>query len=519
MNNKIENLKIKIQKLVNHYNANNYKFVIEQVKILLKKLPNNTYLYNLLGSCYQKLGDLINAKKIFLSILDFDKNNIAAMNNLGNTLRGLNDFNLAEEYFKKILKNDPNFIDALVNYGNLHFQLNKFEEAIKYFKKALILNNDNVLVHYNLGLTYQSLGQLDKARTHFNEISKINPNITIADKLISRVTKYKKDDPHLLEMIKKVNDTEFNDVSKINLYFALGKAFEDLKNYKDSFFYLKKGNDLKNEISKYDINEDKRLFEQIKKFFQNYNFNNKKSENFNEKQIIFILGLPRSGTSLVEQIIASHPEVYGAGELNYLENIIRKGFFNGYKLDPTALNDDTINQISKTYIDLVNGFKPTENIITDKAPHNFKWIGFIKIFFPNAKIIHCVRDPKDNCLSLYKNIFDENVDWTYNESSLYTYYENYYNLMNFWQTKLPDFILNISYEKLIAEPKKNMEKLINFCDLKWDDRCLEFYKTERQVKTVSFAQVRQPIYSSSVSSSKNYQPYLSELFSKLEKIG
>ena len=155
---------------------------------------------------------------------------------------------------------------------------------------------------------------------------------------------------------------------------------------------------------------------------------------------------------------------------------------------------------------------------TDKMPENFFWIGFIKILFPNAKVIHCVRDPKDNCLSLYKNIFDESQNWTYNKSNIFNYYKNYYELMNFWKKKLPNFIFDCKYENLINNSKVEIKKLLDFCDVSWNDNCLKFYNSKRAIKTVSVAQVRQPLYKSSISSSKNFEFYLSDLFIKLENL-
>ena len=246
MNNQI--LKDKIKKLVNYYNAENYKLVIDEANILLKKLPKNSFLINLLGSSFQRLGDQVAAKKIFLHLLQIDSDNIHAMNNLANTLKILNEFSLAEEYYIKALNIDPNYIQGIVNLGNLNYKLNNFNKATELFKKALTINNNDTLIHYNIGLNYQSLGLFDNAKFHFNEIIRIDPNNTLADRLISRITKYTNNDPHLNKMIKKLTNQNLDENSKINLCFSLGKAFEDLKKFDKSYFYLEQGNSLKNKI-------------------------------------------------------------------------------------------------------------------------------------------------------------------------------------------------------------------------------------------------------------------------------
>ena len=328
--NQIEELKNKIQKLVNQYNFGNYKLVIQEVNILLKKLPNNSFLLNLLGSCYQKLGDFDTAIKNFLQVLSTEQKNLAAMNNLANAYKDILKFEKAENLYKEIIKINPNYINAITNYANLKFQLDQYEDAIELYNRALKIDNKIENIHYNMGLTYQSYGAFTEAEKHFKEMLKINPTATIADRLISRFTKYNQENTHFKEMVERSKINNLNDNSKINLYFALGKAYEDIKDYEKSFSFIKKANDLTNSKFYYDRKDDDIFTEDIQKFFNKkdiINYVNTK----NTDKIIFILGLPRSGTSLAEQIISSHSKVYGAGELNYLENIIKKNFLQKTK--------------------------------------------------------------------------------------------------------------------------------------------------------------------------------------------
>ena len=271
----------------------------------------------------------------------------------------------------------------------------------------------------------------------------------------------------------------------------------------------------------YNIEKDLKVFNILKKFFINYNFKKINPTKY-DKKILFIVGMPRSGTSLVEQIISSHTSVYGAGELPYLNNIIQSEFFENKTLNLNKLhelnNEKKLQDIAERYNVLTSSYNYKENLITDKAPLNFLWIGLIKLIFPNSKIIHCSRSPKDNCLSLYKNLFDENLNWTYDETDLFRFYQEYDSLMSFWKKNIPDFIYDVNYENLISNSEFQIKKIVNFCDLDWEPGCIEFYKNKRAIKTVSSAQVRQSIYNSSINSSKNYEDFMPNLFSSLDSL-
>ena len=516
-----KNLKLKIERLVNHLQSGNYGLVIRESKILLKKIPNNTYLYNMIGTCYQHLNDLETAKKYFIHILHIDNKNTAALNNLGNVYKNLKNFELAEKTFKEALNLNPNFINAIVNLGSVNFELNKYKDAIMLYNKAININNNVPMAHYNLGLVYQSLGQFEKSKFHFEELLKNNPTMTAADKIMSRFTKYTFENEHIKSMVNKLDELKLTDIEKINLFFALGKAHEDLKDYKKSFYYLNKGNISKKKISKYNIEKDIHFFQTLKEFFANINFQ-KGNHKASQKKILFIVGMPRSGTSLVEQILSSHSQIYGAGELSYLDDIVQKEFFDKSTISTAKLeqlkNPDFLDKIASQYNCSINTYKSQENLITDKAPLNFRYIGLIKLIFPNSKIIHCSRSPKDNCLSLYKNLFDENLNFSYDQDDLSKFYKEYNDLMIFWNKSIPQFIHNIKYEHLISNAEGEITNLLNFCGLEWEKDCLQFYKNKRAIKTVSSAQVRKSFYNSSVDSYKNYERFLNDLNSSLDKI-
>ena len=225
----------------------------------------------------------------------------------------------------------------------------------------------------------------------------------------------------------------------------------------------------------------------------------------NKKKIIFIVGMPRSGTTLAEQIISSHKNVYGAGELMFLSEMLLDKFSDKNKkiINFQNLQDDYLTNIS-----LIDKSKKN---ITDKAPLNFRWIGFINVIFPNSKIIHCSRDMMDNCWSIYKNNFDAGLSFSFNLSDLGKYYNLYQNLMNFWHSKYPGKIYDLIYENLANNQETEVKKLLNFCELEWDSNCLKHHNNTKPIKTVSAVQARKPIYKTSMKSSDKYSEYLEEL--------
>ena len=307
---------------------------------------------------------------------------------------------------------------------------------------------------------------------------------------------------------------------KTDIYFSLGKAFEDLKDYEKSFNYLEKANLIKNKEINYNLSNHERLIKSIIKLFDNFDFEKNKKK-ATEKQIIFICGMPRSGSTLVEQMIAAHNKVSGAGELSYVRDTVIKNFLEEFKFNKQKITEeasDERNIIAEEYIELLKHHKFKTNIVTDKAPQNFLWLGFIKIFFPNSKIIHSYRNSKDNCLSIFKNYFPSNdMLWSFDQSNIANYYNLYLNLMNFWKTKFNESIFDVNYEHLVQSPEDELKKIFSFCNLTWDPNCLNFYQSKKTpISTVSVNQASKPIYKSSVNSNEEFSKYLTEMFHILD---
>jgi tetratricopeptide (TPR) repeat protein len=514
--------------LQNYYRSGNFKKVIEGCKNLNKKFPNNTFILNLSGMAFQGLNQHKKAIVLFESALKADNSNIAALNNLANSLKNLEEFERADEIFKKIIKTSPNYINAYNNYANLKIAVDDTEEAIKLYKKAIKLsqnNNENplnILIH--LANALQSLNRKKELTEVLEEIFKIDKDNILANKILTTIYKYTKADTktidHISRMEKIYIKKDLNNYDRARISFGLGKAYDDLKDTEKATTFFSNGNEAFKKTISSDVNLDIKIMNNIQKIFEKINLN-KTHSNYSKKKMIFICGMPRSGTTLVEQIVASHPKVYGSGELSFLTNIIGEYFFNQNTSIEEKISEYmefSRNIINEKYFNKFSLHHIQETIITDKAPFNFKWIGFIRLFFPNSKIIHCKRNPQDNCLSIYKNIFSSSkMNWAYDQKDIANYYNSYNSMMKFWYSKIPDFIYTAEYEKIVLDKKNEINNLLKFCNLEYDDNCFNHHKnTKTPIRTVSIDQARQPIYSSSVNAGRNYKDHLKELFENLD---
>ena len=514
--------KSRIVVIHNLINQNKFSEALTKCQNLSKKFPNNSYILNLQGLILQNSGQIRKSIQYFQKAIFTQKDNYAAKNNLANAHKNLYEFSEAESLYKEIIREDPKNIKALNNYANLKREFNQYQEAKKLLLKALNLDSNNINILLNLAMCCQGIGESNVAKNYVLKVFDIDPNNTFAFKLLSTLIDFNNDHEYLKKMQKLINEKIFKKYSstqKVELLFGLSKAYEDIKDIENSFKLLKQANSIENQKNIQNTENIKKLFDNIIKFFKSIEI--KKSEITSKKKYIFICGMPRSGTTLVEQIIASHSSVSGAGEVHYLSEIINNNFLENQKFNKTKILDEMFkpkNSIYEQYNNLIKFHNFNSDIITDKAPQNFIWIGFIKIFFPNSKIIHCSRNPKDNCLSIFKNYFSSRtMYWAYNQKNIAEYYILYSNLMDFWKSKFAGDIYDANYEKIVNSPEQEVKKMISFCDLDWEPECLNFYKNKKTpVQTISVSQANKPIYKTSVNSNELYVKYLSEMFNILD---
>ncbi len=504
-----KDLKSEISILVKRFENGRFKDVIDKSIILLKK-NDNDFLWNLLGLSFQKINKLNKSIDCFENAINLNSKNFSAFNNIGLSYKKIKKYSKAEEYLLKSLELNPNYINALVNMGNIKNDTCFFDEALKYYKKALSLNKKLPLIYFNISNVYQTINDIENAKKYLNKAISIDETFTMADQKLSKFENYTNNNAHLKNMIEKLELNNLNNNQKVYLYFALSKAYKDLKNYDQSFYYLNLGNKLQRQLLSFDINFYKSFSEKIKSIFSKINFNDYK-KNGNGKNYIFIIGMPRSGTTLIEKIISTHSTVSTISESNFIPEKTFKNVNKDFEEIKKFLNSNLEND----YKEFLKSFNIKNKIIIDKTLTNFWYLGFIKSFFPNSKIIHISRNPKDNCLSIYENLFDVPEGWNSNEEELAEYYSIYQDMMKYWNEIFNKTILNVEYEDLIMNSENKIKEIIKYCDLSWENECLNFYNNNNPIKTISVNQANKPIYKSSINKFKIFEKHLNTLFSKL----
>ena len=519
---KSDYLKSEYNKIHNLFLSGKFDIVIEKSKKLIKKNPTQIPFYNFLALSYREKGEIFLAEKILQNALKISPNNQSVLINLGSTYRVLIEYDKSEKFLKEALSINQNDINALVNYANLKRDTNDYDESIQLYEKAYKINNKIQTIIINLAGAYQIVGKFKLSETYLETLLKENNNNTLAHKMLSTIKKYKKNDPHQTQMNSILKKNDLKEIDKANLLFAISKSYEDQEDYKNSFISFKKAKDIQKKINKnYSINEEDKLFKKIKDTFEETDFKTY-TQFTNNKKLIFVVGLPRSGTTLTHQILAAHSKVHGAGEIVILDQWMMKkinnqNFITLFK-NHSINSDEEIKDIINNFFSKISYIKTSKNIILDKNPLNFQWLGFIKILFPNAKIIHCTRNLKDTALSIYKNAFEINsLVWSNDQEDLVQYISLYLDLMKFWEKKIPNYIYNLNYEKLINNQKEETEKLLNFCELDWEEDCLNFNKKANPIKTISITQARKAIYKTSLNSYEKYYNYL-DMFKKIEEL-
>jgi Tfp pilus assembly protein PilF len=521
------------------------------VEALIKKSPNVPLLYNIRGVCYQTIrelgnaiddfsqatilksdyaeaycnlgvtyqekGDLVSAVNAYKNAIDNDNNYPTAHNNLGKIFLASGEIDSSIEHLECAITLKSDFADAHNNLGSAFLRINKLNDAIKSYKKAIALKPDFAVANNNLGIAYLRTGDPKLASKFFENAITITPGYATAHHNLSGVKVYKEKDKQVSLIESLLIENNLSQKERIYLNFALAKAYEDLGNHEELFKHLNEGNRIRKKEMSNSIADSEEHNELIKLFF---NSNNIKLTYRDSLPIrpIFIVGMPRSGTSLVEQIISSHHEVYGAGEVNNFHNIIMPIIEKHAVNENYNLKNDEFALIRKQYSNSLERFYANEKVITDKWILNFKTIGFILSAFPESKIVHLKRDARATCWSIYKHYFsDEGNRWAYDYQDLARFYKSYVGLMDYWHNLFPGKIYDISYEDLTSDQEKETRNLLRYCDLDWDENCLNFYTNTRAVKTASAVQVRNKMYQGSSDVWRQYSEHLKPLLDALKQ--
>ena len=429
-------------------------------------------------------------------------------------------FTSAKYFFKHHVSALTKNSKSLFFAGKIFLELDEMDEAQKYFEEAIKVDPENLNIRKEISIFYMTTGKLEKAIENFNYIKKISPLDGENHRLLSRTKKYySNDDIHIKEMEHLILNTELNKEQRININFALGNVYELLKKYRKSAKFYRVANLEQQSRLKYDYDKEKYIVNTITKVYTKQKIKQIQIVNKKNRQI-FILGMPRSGTSLVEQILSSHSEVFGGGELSFIEDYLLKNRGSiGLRMPDILINpnQEKILNFHNYYNEKTEYLNEDKLFITDKMPGNFKWIGLIKSAFPESKIIHVIRDKKDTCFSIYKSYFaNDACAYAYHPKNIVGFYNLYQDVMEYWKSIFQKDIYECKYEVLVNNLEKESKNILDYCNLTWDKNVLRYYENKRRVFTVSSAQVREKIYKNSINSWINYKDDLGNYFKSLE---
>jgi tetratricopeptide (TPR) repeat protein len=539
---------------VNHLYAcilNADKNCISAIKYFKKSLfinSKNTNAWNDLGCLYKDMQEYSEGIKCFDKVLEIDANHPQAIMNLGSIYHNQHRYDLAIKYLKVGVEIQPLNAMALFSLGNVYKSIKKTELAVLNYKKSIAISTKNYKVYYNLALVLKDAGDLTSAMEYCQQSIELKQNNFLAVMLLGELYEYigNIDDAIAcyrnslalsptfteaywslanlgsnnlttkdLEVMKEIEKKELTDKSRIYLFFSLAKILEEKKNFSEAVYYLKKGNDLKRKTINYNSEQTLSLFKDLRYFFDSKRL----SEPFTIKNDvispIFIIGMPRSGTSLVEQILASHDDITGGGELEtsiqLLYDELPKLTKMNWQKSIDLLDTNMINRLRDVYIEKNSALVNKTPFFTDKLPFNFAFVGFLTLIFPKAKFIHIYKHPIDSCLSCYKQLFTGGQEYSYQLDDLAFYYQEYVKMMKHWNNITSEKIINVSYKNLVEFPEKNITSILSFINLPWQNDCLQFQNNKRIVQTASSGQVRKALNKSSLTRWKNYEEDLLSL--------
>lgn len=536
-----------INQLINLYNQGQFLVLVEKAKTLTEKYPNAFIIWNIVGVANRGLGRVQAAVEAFQKVTELNPayadgfNNLGAIlqeqgkldgaiksyqkalslkpdyadayNNMGNALLVQGKLEKAITFYEKALSLKPDYADAYNNMGEALKGQGKLKEAIKSYEKVLSLRPDYAEAHNNIGNALQEQGKLEEAIKSYEKALSLKPDHAKAHRNLSSLVKYQPENTQITLVNEMIQKADLKDDDRCHLQYTLAKMKEDLGDLAKSYENYVAGGKLRKKLLSYDFKQDELLFNRIKASaprLKELVFNEPITASTNTP--IFILGMPRSGTTLVEQIISSHSQVHGAGELPFLSR------FGGFlSRSNQIISSDNILQIRTAYLHELEKVSNGCRFVSDKMPQNFMHIGLILKALPEAKLIHVKRDPAATCWSNFKHYFDsKGLGYSYDLKDTVNYFKLYQDLMEFWDQQYSDKIYHLDYERLTREQEPETRKLIEHLELDWEDDCLSPQENKRSVRTASQLQVRQKVYTGSSRSWRKYEPFLNGVFDEFE---
>ncbi|MEK9596457.1 MAG: tetratricopeptide repeat protein [Rhodospirillaceae bacterium] len=474
--------------------------------------PDYAKAHSNLGVTLQKLKRLDEALASHNQAIALKPDFAEGHSNLGVTFHELGRLDEALASYNQAIALKPDYAKAHNNLGVTLQELGRLDEALASYTQAIALKPDFAEGRSNLGVTFHELGRLDEALASYTQAITVNPDYAEVHRMLTSIKTFDTQDEQYSKMQEIYLNEDISEEQRCHINFGLAKACEDLGNFEQAFTHYSEGNVLRKKLLNYDINQDVELFKKIKSRYPKIEKNSLVKEKLsNNLTPIFIIGMPRSGTTLVEQIISSHSQVTGAGELGFVRR-----FGAGIATGTTEVNNQSLLDFRHKYLNKLQNVSNENLIVTDKTPQNFRYLGLLVAAFPEAKIVHVKRNPAAVCWANYKQYFaSKNIGYCYAIDDVISYHKLYENLMEFWTSTLSKKIYNLDYEQLTVNQETETRQLIDYLGLDWDENCLSPQNNTRSVTTASKLQVRKKVYQGSSEQWKKYQPFLNGAFDGL----
>jgi len=433
------------------------------------------------------------------------------------------DYDTALAAVERAIAIDPGFAHALVVRGNILTRALRHEEAVAAYRGALEISPHSTGALAGLGHVLKTIGRQAEAIEAFREAIRLNPAFGEAYWSLANLKTFRFEPDEVRAMEGFVESEGLADEPRVNMLVALGKHYDHERDYDRAFDCYRRGNDLRRGHEIYDPVQTQVVHDRIIRVFDRAFFAAREGYGDPSPDPILIVGLPRSGSTLIEQILASHSQVEGTMELPDLGRVIaglnaRTPGRAEYPEAVAPLDAAQAAALGREYLDATRRYRHGRPFFIDKMPNNFQAIGFLRLVLPNAKVIDARRHPLDSCLGSYKQLFFKGQSFTYDLFELGHYYLEYRRVMDHWAEVLPGFVLTVDYEEMVRDQEAQTRRLLEFCGLPWEERCLRFWETERAVHTASSEQVRQPLYSGAINAWRHYERHIGELVGVLEPL-
>jgi len=494
-----------ISTLLEHYLNGRFSDAEKLAVRITQDFPKRQFAWKVLGAVLEATGRKSEAVDVNQKAVALSPQDAEAHSNLGITLKALGRLDEAEASYNQAIALKPDLAEAHTNLGVTLKELGRLDEAEASYNQAIALKPDLAEAHSNLGTTLKELGRLDEAEASYNQAIALKPDLADAHRNLTLMKKFDAQDEQYSKMQELYLDKNISEEQRCHINFGLAKACEDLGDFEQAFAHYSEGNMQRKKLLNYDINKDVERFRKIKSNYPQIANNSLEPEKFSKDLMpIFIVGMPRSGTTLVEQIISSHSKVTGAGELAFAAQ-----FGAAIATGITEANNESLLNFRSKYLTKLKSVSNKNLIITDKMPQNFRYIGLLAAAFPEAKIIHVKRNPAAVCWANYKQYFvSKNIGYCYAIDDVISYHKLYENLMDFWTNTLSNRIYKLDYELLTVNQESETRQLIEYLGLDWDEKCLSPQNNMRSVSTASNVQVRKKVYRGSSEQWRKYQPFL-----------